>query len=170
MVFVPSAFQAHVPLPPSAKGNHSFHEWWRTHAPVAAQRSSGTKKSDGNSHRIFSCVPHTPHVCGGSVSRRGLSQRTGNRAYLTGGTELAEATTPNASRSSGEGVWGRGRFSQRSGLFPRISACLSNNFSLSVEQGELFEVDEIVALLRFTLGQNRHTSGNLAARLEHQLL
>ena len=70
----------------------------------------------------------------------------------------------------GRGGLGERRFSQRSGLSPRIFACLSNNFSLSIEQGELFEIDEIVALLRFTLGQNRHASGNLAARLEHQLL
>ena len=53
-------------------------------------------------------VPCTPHVRGGSVSRRGLNQAAGNRAHLSGGTPYAEAHKPNASRSSGEGVWGRG--------------------------------------------------------------
>ena len=32
----------------------------------------------------------------------------GDRTQLTGGTKPEEATNPNASRSSGEGVWGRG--------------------------------------------------------------
>ena len=55
----------------------------------------------------FSCAC-TPHVRGGSVSCRGLNQAAGNRAHLSGGTPYAEAHKPNASRSSGEGVWGRG--------------------------------------------------------------
>ena len=45
---------------------------------------------------------------GGSVSRRDHNQAAGNRAELSGGSTYAEATPPNASRSSGEGVWGRG--------------------------------------------------------------
>ena len=45
---------------------------------------------------------------GGSVSRRDHNQVAGNRTHLSGGTNYAEATPPNASRSSGEGVWGRG--------------------------------------------------------------
>ena len=50
----------------------------------------------------------TPHVRGGSVSRRGLTQRQRRYAQLAGGTNSEEATAPNASRSSGEGVWGGG--------------------------------------------------------------
>ena len=45
---------------------------------------------------------------GGSVSRRDHNQAYRRRAHLSGGTTYAEATPPNASRSSGEGVWGRG--------------------------------------------------------------
>ena len=45
---------------------------------------------------------------GGSVSRRDHNQATGNRVHLTGGTKLEETHNPNASCSSGEGVWGRG--------------------------------------------------------------
>ena len=49
-----------------------------------------------------------PHVRGGSVSRRGHNQVYRRRAQLSGGTTYAEARPPNAIRSSGEGVWGRG--------------------------------------------------------------
>ena len=45
---------------------------------------------------------------GGSVSRRDHKQATGNRVHLTGGTKLEETHNPNASCSSGEGVWGGG--------------------------------------------------------------
>ncbi len=45
---------------------------------------------------------------GGSVSRRDHNQAYRRRAHLSGGTKPAESHTPNASRSSGEGVWGRG--------------------------------------------------------------
>ena len=38
---------------------------------------------------------------GGSVSRRDHNQSAGNHANLSGGTNFAEATAPNASRSSG---------------------------------------------------------------------
>ena len=47
---------------------------------------------------------------GGSVSRRDHNQAAGNPAHLTGGTNYAEATPPNASRSSGErGLGGEGK-------------------------------------------------------------
>ena len=45
---------------------------------------------------------------GGSFSRRDHNQVTGNRVQLTGGIKSEEPYPPNASRSSGEGVWGRG--------------------------------------------------------------
>ena len=58
---------------------------------------------------IYKLVSYPPLAGrGGSVSRRDHNLLTRNRAQLTGGTKPAEATTPNASRSSGEGGWGRG--------------------------------------------------------------
>ena len=45
---------------------------------------------------------------GGSVSRRDHNQANRRYAQLTGGTNYAEVPKPNASYSSGEGVWGRG--------------------------------------------------------------
>ena len=45
---------------------------------------------------------------GGSVSRRDHNQANRRYAQLTGGTTYAEVPKPNASYSSGEGVWGRG--------------------------------------------------------------
>ena len=45
---------------------------------------------------------------GGSVSRRDHNHFTRNRPHLTGGTNSEEPHNSNASRSSGEGVWGRG--------------------------------------------------------------
>ena len=45
---------------------------------------------------------------GGSVSRCDHNQAAGNRTQRSGGTTYAEVPKPNASRSSGEGVWGRG--------------------------------------------------------------
>ena len=43
----------------------------------------------------------TPHVRGGSVSRRGLTQLHQGERPLSGGTNAEEWRTPNASRSSG---------------------------------------------------------------------
>ena len=40
--------------------------------------------------------------------RRGHAQYAGSRPQLAGGTKPAAPNPPNASRSSGEGVWGRG--------------------------------------------------------------
>ena len=45
---------------------------------------------------------------GGSVSRRDHIQAYRRPPQLAGGTNFAEITNPNASRSSGEGGWGRG--------------------------------------------------------------
>ena len=63
----------------------------------------------------------TSHVRGGSVSRRGLNQLTRNRAHAQAEPSQKQRTPPNASRSSGEGGLGERRFSQRSGLSPRVS-------------------------------------------------
>ena len=69
--------------------------------------------------------PQTPQVRGGSVSRRGHAQYAGNRAPLAGGTKPAAPHPPNASRSSGEGVWGERRFSLGSGLSPSVPLCIT---------------------------------------------
>ena len=45
---------------------------------------------------------------GGSVSRRDHNQAHRRRAQFSGGTNSEEPHKPNASRSSGEGVWGGG--------------------------------------------------------------
>ena len=60
------------------------------------------------------------YVRGGSVSRRGHSQAY-RRIYPTHRrNQASRKNTSNASRSSGEGVQGERRFSQRSGLSPCI--------------------------------------------------
>ena len=105
----------------------------------------------GASLREAASPPRVPHVLptlqvrGGSVSRRGLNQVSGEPHPLSGGTNSEEATQlkrqPLFGRereggaslreaaslayphfpfcSSGEGVWGRGASLQRSGLSPR---------------------------------------------------
>ena len=49
-----------------------------------------------------------PQGRGGSVSRRDHNPAAEPRTSLSGGTNSEVTTPPNASRSSGEGVWGRG--------------------------------------------------------------
>ena len=68
-------------------------------------------------------VPQRRIGRGGSVSRRDHNQayRRPHPTPLSGGTNYKEATTSNASCSSGERGLGERRFSQRSGLSPRIS-------------------------------------------------
>ena len=61
---------------------------------------------------------------GGSVSRRDHNQAAGNRTHPSGGTNPKERRTPNASRSSGEGVWGRGA-SLREAASPPASPTIS---------------------------------------------
>ena len=59
------------------------------------------------------------HGRGGSVSRRDHNQAYRRRAHLSGGTTYAEATNPNASRSSGErGLGGEGLLSEKPPLPP----------------------------------------------------
>ena len=69
---------------------------------------------------VLTCA-HTPHVRGGSVSRRGLTQLTGNRTTLQAEPSQKNRAprTPAALRE--RGVWGERRFSQRSGLSPQRS-------------------------------------------------
>ena len=63
------------------------------------------------------------HVRSGSVSRRGHNQDDQRQSQLTGGATSEEASPPNASCSSGEGVRGRGA-SLREAASPPES-CLS---------------------------------------------
>ena len=83
-----------------------------------------TRKADGASHQLFlyPVLPSsTQHVRGGSVSRRGLNQAARNRAQLSGGTNSAEATNSNASRSSGErGLGGEVLLSEKQPLPPAL--------------------------------------------------
>ncbi len=58
---------------------------------------------------------------GGSVSRRDHGQAYRRHAQLAGGTKSAEATQPKRQPLFGRGGLGERRFSQRSGLSPRIS-------------------------------------------------
>ena len=75
--------------------------------PVAPYADS--MKADGTRHRL-SCYPVFPNaacprrLCQPPWTQLSLSETR----HLSGGTTYAEAHKPNASRSSGEGVWGRG--------------------------------------------------------------
>ena len=82
--------------------------------PPNASRSSGVGGwGRGASLREAASPPESPppltsHVRGGSVSRRGLNQLARNRAHAQAEPSQKQRTPPNASRSSGVGVWGRG--------------------------------------------------------------
>ena len=62
-----------------------------------------------------------PQGRGGSVSRRDHNQAARNRVHLTGGTKQAETSQLKRQPLFGRGGLGERRFSQRSGLSPRIS-------------------------------------------------
>ncbi len=65
-----------------------------------------TKNSDGDRHRSFH-VPHAARprrLCQPPWTQLSLSETR----QLSGGSAYEETHPPNASRSSGEGVWGRG--------------------------------------------------------------
>ncbi len=63
--------------------------------------------------------PQTPHVRGGSVSRRGLSQLTGIRTHSQAEPPMQKQPTQTPAALRERGVWGERRFSQRSGLSPQ---------------------------------------------------
>ena len=65
-------------------------------------------------------VSHTPHGRGGSVSRRDHNPKTRNRPHLAWARKSEETHKPIPSRSSGEGVWGRGA-SLREAASPPVS-------------------------------------------------
>ena len=64
--------------------------------------------------------PHTLHVRGGSVSRRGLTQLAGNHAHLAWARKSAGRDQAYSQLLFGRGGLGERRFSQRSGLSPRV--------------------------------------------------
>ena len=66
-------------------------------------------------------APQTLQVRGGSVSRRGHAQHAGNRAQLAGGNTPKRTAPAKRHPLFGRGGLGERRFSQRSGLSPRIS-------------------------------------------------
>ena len=77
-------------------------------AEGAQKAPTRTKKSDGNSHRIFD-VLLTHAACPRRLCQPPWTQPSLSEPRpLSGGTKHEEVDTSNASRSSGEGVWGRG--------------------------------------------------------------
>ena len=90
---------------PSAEGISYLRARPKDGARLAALRSPF-----GNLRPIVLLTIRYPTLAGrgGSVSRRDHNQAAGNRTQRSGGTTYAEVPKPNASRSSGEGVWGRG--------------------------------------------------------------
>ena len=116
-------YLAHTPSPPSAEGGGSSAERMveeplslcgnallnrkaiyrgsflgKTQHKASPERGGARRRrAEGFVHRS-----PTPHVRGGSVSRRGLIPPfNGEHPYFSGGTKPEETTTPNASRSSG---------------------------------------------------------------------
>ncbi len=81
-------------------------------------------KSSPPAYRLVSYP--TSEGRGGSVSRRDHNQVYQRNAHLTGGTNYAEATPPNASRSSGEGVWGGGASLREAASSPESPRSLSS--------------------------------------------
>ena len=69
-----------------------------TQYPQKASPERGGARRAGGGVR-----PPTPHVRGGSGSRRGLTPLTRSRAQLSGGTNSAGTTPSSANRSSGGG-------------------------------------------------------------------
>ncbi len=125
-------YLAHTPSPPSAEGGGSSAERMveeplslcgnalpnrkaiyrgsslgKTPHKASPERGGARRRrAEGFVHRS-----PTPHVHGGSVSRRGLIPPfNGEHPYFSGGTKPEETTTPNASCSSGErGLGGEGK-------------------------------------------------------------
>ena len=66
----------------------------KKHPNPSASRSSGGEREGGASLREAASLRNTPHVRGGSVSRRGLNQVYRKRAQLSGGTNSEETSQP----------------------------------------------------------------------------
>ena len=66
---------------------------------------------------------------GGSVSRRDHNQAYRRQKALSGGTNDEGATTSNASRSLGEGVWGRGASLREAASPPEFPLLVSSGGS-----------------------------------------
>ena len=72
--------------------------------------------------RVEGFVPHAAKVAAALSAAVTSRKPIGDTPHSQAEPPMKYRTKPNASCSSGEGVWGRGRFSQRSGLSPRISS------------------------------------------------
>ena len=97
------------------RASHVKYFKWRSCCTKASPERGGAREAGGGVRSS------TPQGRGGSVSRRDHDQAYWRRAQLSGGTKQEERRNSNAIRSSGEGGLGERRFSQRSGLSPRIS-------------------------------------------------
>ena len=75
---------------------------------TALPDKASTERGGARRRRAEGFVPLRREGRGGSVSRRDHNSVYRRRAQLSGGTPSEERVNPNASRSSGEGVWGRG--------------------------------------------------------------
>ena len=129
-----ASLAAHTPLPPSAEGGGggSFAGRMVEDIPLPPQeyscipRTRRYKKSRWRKPSAFlvsSSPSPTPHVRGGSVSRRGLNQLAGNHSYLSGGTNSEESSQPKRQPLFGrEGSGGRGASLREAASPPRNSA------------------------------------------------
>ena len=102
---------------------------------------------------------------GGAVSRRDHNPLAGNHPHLSGGTNSEEAAPPNASRSSGEGVWGRGA-SLREAASPPESPTPQTSSGGSARGGaSRREAASLAYLLHFSSVHPLHTLTQPLARL-----
>ena len=118
----PPAYRGHLPFQGRLylgfrRRGHLFHTSRTLHPPIQEKPMA---------HAIsFSCIqlsrPPTPHVRGGSVSRRGLNQPSENRTPLSGGTNSEEPSQPKRQPLFGrEGSRGRGASLREAASPPRI--------------------------------------------------
>ena len=134
-----ASLAAHTPLPPSAEGGKAFAPRMVEDIPLPPQEYSCIprtrrirryKKSRWRKPSAFlvsSSPSPTPHVRGGSVSRRGLNQLARNRTTSQAEPPPKNRPNPNASRSSGErGLGGEALLSEKRPLPP---AFLTSVFS-----------------------------------------
>ena len=147
----------------------------RLTAPAPLQRDpfgstslkASPERGGARRRRAEGFVPKRPHVRGGSVSRRGLNQAAGNRTQRSGGTNYAEVPKSNASRSSGEGVWGRGASLREAASPPESPHCKSLGEGAR-GRGLLFR--EAPSLAIFTLSQSLSFAMMMRRRRERMLV
>ena len=85
-------------------------------------QESHAQKGEAHAKRAEGLVPSHRKVAAALSAAVTITKQQGNAPTPQAEPSMQKKhPTPNASRSSGEGVWGRWRFSQRSGLSPRVS-------------------------------------------------